>query len=504
MNTKLLAFILVFISFNSASQNSQIEKGEIIKDRQFMIDKTEITTCDENGVFVSIRPHRVNNILDNYYIEIFDNLNFIDRHEIKTENSTKILDVFIKKKEVHILIKEKSKEHISLRYDLFNLDKKTITQKSIISIKKNENKPIYNALKNDKQIFINHKTNYALSFPVIDNDRIYTYLEYFDDNLNSLSKHSIYPNKNASKKNATFLNINFHNNKAYILYSISENKSSNYYQLSEFNKIDTKNLMIPIEENIHELINTRISKNNFIISGLFSKQKKGAFEGFTFYNINLDSFEIASKKLSNFHTEDARKYFIGLFKNNRSIDIKDIFIDDTNNIYLIGQFYTIRKQHIPIGITITIGATAYFSYNPISIKYKIYDDILISKIDTNGKLIWDTILKLRQTEKIQSKSNKKDSSYASFLENNQLNIIMNGFINMEKEKLIMKQDKRNSKTNFYNIIVASDGKIIPKIIFPNTESEILFRSEATIKSKNNTFFNLGQGNMRKQLIKVKL
>ncbi len=503
MKIKLFLFLTIIISLNIFSQNISIAKGGIIKDRQFLIDKNEITTCDINGNFVSIRPHRINGTLRNYYIEFFNGLNFLERQEIKTENSTKILKVYIKNNKVHILIKEEDKKNISLRFDLFNLDKKKLIQKKLILINKDNDKDLYKSLKNDIPISENHDENYLVSFPVIDTETAYTYLEYFDSDLNSISSHKVYPNKNIHRKNTSFLNVSLYNNKVYILYSLTDEEDSNYYQLTEFKNGETRDIILPIQNDIYQLINAKVFENSYIISGLFSKQKKGAFEGFLYYNINLDTFEVAYQQLSNFLTENARKYFIGFFKNNRSIDIKDIFIDEEKNTYLIGQFYTIRKQYVPIGITFITSVSTFITYNPFSISYKVYDDILISKINSNGELIWDNIFELKQTEKIQSKSNKKDSSYYAFLQNNQLNILMNGFINMEKDKLIMKQDKRNSKTNFYNIIVNPDGTIIPKIIFPNADSDILFRAEGTIKF-NNTIFNLGQGNMRKQLMKLSL
>jgi len=43
----------------------------------------------------------------------------------------------------------------------------------------------------------------------------------------------------------------------------------------------------------------------------------------------------------------------------------------------------------------------------------------------------------------------------------------------------------------------------PSIIFPNEDSEILFRAESSVKS-NNDIYILGQGNMRKQLLKIRL
>jgi len=78
---------------------------------------------------------------------------------------------------------------------------------------------------------------------------------------------------------------------------------------------------------------------------------------------------------------------------------------------------------------------------------------------------------------------------------------MNGFINIEKEKLKVKQDKRKGKTNFYNIVVSPEGTILTNILLSNSDSEIIFKAKKSIFSNGN-IYNLGQGNMRRQLIKI--
>jgi hypothetical protein len=55
---QLLLFIAILLYSFSFSQ--EVQKGEIIKDRQFLIDKKEITANDSLGNFVSVRPHRIN------------------------------------------------------------------------------------------------------------------------------------------------------------------------------------------------------------------------------------------------------------------------------------------------------------------------------------------------------------------------------------------------------------------------------------------------------------
>lgn len=502
MKLKFCLVITCFIFLQSFSQNFGITKGDIVKDRQFLIDKNEVTACDILGNFVSVRPHKINGTLRNYFIEFFNNLDYQERQEIETQNSTEILDVFIKNKTVHVLIKEQNKDNISLRFDLFNLKNKVLSKKELINVNQS-NKALFKAIKNNEAVLLNNTSSFLMSVPIIENKTVYVHLEYFDNYYKPISSQKIYPNKNLNRKHISFLDTKWYNNKIYLLFSITD--GDKFYKLIEVDNENTRALEIPIKPDSYELINSKLIKDHLVINGLFSHRKKGAFEGFTYYDINLNTFSIQSKKLSNFKNEASKKYFIGLFKSNRSIDIKDIFIDDEKNTILVAQFYTLKKQYVPVGLpiaTFAVGSfVGYITYNPISASYKVFDDILISKVNKNGELIWDNILELKQTEKMASKYNKKDSSYFAFLRENQLNILLNGYINMEKDRLIVKQDKQNSKTSFYNIKIDSNGVINPVVVFPNNTSNILFKADNS-KETNSGIYNFGQGNMRKQLLKL--
>ena len=497
-------FFSIFICLNIYSQNITINKGEIIKDRQFLMDKGEITTSDNLGNFISIRPHRNNGELHNYFVEFFSDLTFTNRIEIKTQNRSKILDVFILNKKVHVFIKEEFEKGISLRCDIIDIESKTKTQKNLYKIDKETSSEIYKALKNESNISLEHASQIILTIPVIKDKMKYAFVKVFSNELEVLSQHNIYPNKALSYKNIKFLKTSIYDNKIYLLFNLVNEKKNKTYKIIEINNGNEKTLDIPIELDTYELIDAKINNSQFIISGLYSKQKKGGFQGFTYYNIDLESLTVSSQKHNPFLNKKAITFFNGFFKKNRSIDIKNIFIDEQQNTYVVGQFYVIKKQQVPIGIPIaTIGSAVLITYNPINIKYKLYDDLLIGKINSNGEVDWDKVLELKQTEKIASKSNKRDSSIFTFLSNNQLNILLNGYINMKKEKLEVKQDKRLSKTNFYNISFNTKGTITPKIVFSNKDSDIIFRAGKTVKS-DKLLYILGQGNMRKQLLKLEL
>tara|TARA_B110000259_G_scaffold184552_1_gene231832 strand:- start:58 stop:1575 length:1518 start_codon:yes stop_codon:yes gene_type:complete len=503
MSLKPPFFLLFFLTF-LITFSQEINKGNTVKDRQFLIDHSELTASDSIGNFVSIRPHRVNGTLRNYFIEFYDNMNFTNRVEIKTQNETKILDVFILNEKAHVFIKEKINKSISLRCDVIDLNTQSFEQKSLLEVDKKVSLEIYHALKNDFDISLKYSSKIVLSFPVIKDKLLYAYVKVFTKELEEIKEHKIYADKTITHRNTRFLNASQDQNNIYLLFNIIYSKDKKTYKLIELNS--QKSLETQIEPDTHELINSDIRESHYVISGLYSKQKDNRFLGFTNHTIDLESFTIKSQQQTVFSNERARQYFKGIFNAGRSIDIKKIFIDEQFNTYVIGQFYIIEQQTTPIiigtpivAIPVIVGVSVFMTTTPYTAGNKLYDDILIGKISPDGELLWDKTLELRQTGKINNKYKKRDSSTFTFFANNHPNILMNGYFNTKKGRLIIKQDKRLSKTNLYNVKVTPDGEILPEVLFPN--SDCIFITDRAVKAKNNIHI-LGQGNMRKQLLKL--
>ena len=496
-------FLLLFFFSLLIASSQEIQKGSVNKDRQFLIDQKEISATDSLGNFVSIRPHRINGTLRNYFIEFHDALNFTKRVEIETQNHTKILDVFILNEKAHVFIKEQENKSISLRCDIIDLKTNYFEQKFLLKVDKKESLEIYRALKNDFDINLEHSNRIVLTFPVIENKLLYAYVKVFSKGLEELKEHKIFADKKIPYRNTRFLNTSQDQNNIYLLFNIIYSKDKKTYKLIELNS--QKSLEAQIEIDTYELINSDIRASHYIISGLYSKQKNNRFLGFTHYTIDLDSFTLKSQQQTAFLNERARQYFKGLFRANRGVDIKNVFIDEQLNTYVIGQFYIIEQAQNPaitgglLGASIEVGVSLFITTTPIPVGNKLYDDILIGKISPHGELLWDNLLELKQTEKINNKYIKRDTSTFTFFENNQPNILMNGYINTNKDRLIIQQDKRLSKTNLYNVKVTPDGEILPEVLFPN--SDFIFIADRAVKTKNNIHI-LGQGNMRKQLLKL--
>jgi hypothetical protein len=475
----------------------------VIKDRQFLIDQKEISANDSIGNFVSIRPHKINGTLRSYFVEFHDNMNFTNRFEIETKNNTKILDVFIVNEKAHVFIKEQENKTISLRCDVIDLKTQSFDQKLLLKVDKKSALGVYRALKNNFDISLENTNRIVLSFPVIENKLLYAYVKVFSVSLEELNEYKIFADKNIHHRNTRFLNASQNQDNIYLLFNLIYSKDKKTYKLIELN--NQKSIEVQIEPDTHELINSDIRGSQYTISGLYSKQKNYRFLGFTNYTIDLDSFTLKSQRQTVFLNERARQYFKGLFRANRGVDIKNIFIDKQLNTYVIGQFYAIEQKQTPaiagtlLGTSIAIGVSLFKTATPYQAGNKLYDDILIGKINPSGELVWDSVLELRQTEKINNKHINRDSSTFTFFENNQPNILINGYINSDKNRLIIKQDKRLSKTNLYNVKITPNGEIHPKIIFPN--SDVIFITERAVKTKKNIHI-LGEGNMRKQLLKL--
>ncbi|MDG5490245.1 hypothetical protein [Psychroserpens sp. SPM9] len=502
----LLLFVLILPLFSVCQD---LQKGTIIKDRQFLIDKKELTANDVQGNFVSIRPHHINGTLRNYHVEFFEGLNFKNRIEIETQNDTSILDVFILDEKAHVFIKERVDQSIALRLDIIDLKTQAFSKKVLLQIDKDSDKSVFKALKDDYFIDLKTTDYLILNFPVVEDKITYAYVKVFSKTLEEMTQIKVYADESISHRNTSFLNAKYINNTLFTLFQLSPNgdEEQRFYRLIELTTTTKRSLDIEIPADSYELINSEIKQNHMIIAGLYSHTRKGGYQGFTYYKIDLEAFEVTSQHQSPFLNESAKKYFTGWFKGNRNIDINNIFIDDELNAYVVGQFYILVKQSVPIGLPIasfTVGGiSAFITVNPVSYSYKVFDDILGGKINPEGEIVWDNVLQLRQTEKIKAKSNKRDSSTFTFFANNEIHIFINGYIDMEKKPFIVKQDKRLNKTNFYDITVNQHGGITPNIVFPNADSDIIFRAESAVKS-GATIHILGQGNMRKQLLKLKI
>lgn len=506
--------LLFFFSLNNYAQDITFDKGEELKDRLY-IRKKEMTTVDEHGNFISVRPKYLNGVIDNYYIEFYNKLNFEKRVEIETTELVRIVKIFSLDNKAYVVKKEINRDYVDVIIDDINVKQRTVSQKSILKVFKKDNENLFKALRRD-QIDIEYDSNIVITFPVREEETTHALVNTFDKNFDKIAEDKVYPDKQLSPKKINYLKTLIGNEDTfYLLFNIENKDKNNLYKLVQLKNSETKTLDIPIENDVHELINSKIKDDNYLISGLYSKKEEKRYEGYTHYNINLKDFQLSNKAHKPFVSETVKSNFEGFFKKKRHIDMNNIYIDDNLNTYLVGQLYIKRKQTMampfsPFAITAEVfqiaSVVGYVSFNPMGAlapSYKIYDDLLVTKISPEGNIVWDNLLEFQKTKSIRATSNHRDSSYFTYFKNNEVNLLLNGSIDTSKNTLEVKQDKRKNKTNFYNITISKNADISSEILFPNEDSKMLFRAEKA-KKANDKIYILGQGNMRKQLLKINL
>ncbi len=239
-----------------------------------------------------------------------------------------------------------------------------------------------------------------------------------------------------------------------------ESKSKKMKYTYTLKKISADNISHLEIKSGNEYINSLfISKNQNSIHllGFYSEKYVRTIDGTCSFIIDLDTFTLDTKVLNplslNIYTDlfgkgsNPKKEFLSDFKTNHIIQ------DSQRNTYLIAEEASSKTFfNAPQGSL------------PTSLPY--YNDIIIFKIDSNGKLLWSRGIYKRSNE----------PSYNAFVKNDQLHLILNS-----GKELLQKNDGRTKvqkglfeKSALYNIYFNKNGKITYNKIRNNKRKDTYF------------------------------
>lgn len=501
----VLSIFFLGLWITSAGQESRnIQKGNINKDRYFLNKKVEIPIVDDDGNYIAVRPHP-GLYNTEYAVEFYSDAALEERIVFETDKDTEILDCFYSSGEVLVLKHVYYRHDASLRVDHINKSTGDKHEEVLLSSNRKEEKDFFKYFEAFQNSYVLLDDRLIITIPFINTEKqLAIKTVVYDYRSRSTTIESFVPNQSLSRKEISYLNTFVYKGRVLSLFSVTSEEIGNSYQIFDMES-GTKLTEGPIAFGQFDLINTRIDGDILNLFGLFSYKKRMRFDGYTHYKFDLAEMKFLGNKSTDFRNEDVVNYFSGFLIKKRRIDINNIYSDSEGNFYIIGQTHVVRRQAVPVAIPIaafTVGSVAIFiSVSPPGPAEKIYDDILIAKLDSNGNLLWERLLELGRTTAIKQTDNKRDSSFFTYFEDDKLHILMNGYINQNRNKLVVKQDKGMNMTNFYDISLDPEGALNTNIIFPNEDSEIIFKANNTI-IQDGVMYNLGQGNMRKQLMKV--
>jgi len=378
---------------------------------------------------------------------------------------------------------KKKQGTIILKADIINFEDKTIERKQLLSVNKNDQPHNYKGLKTSSKINIDYSKDLLISYASKRKNENYVFIHFFNENLiEKFNSKSLIGSKEA--RNVKLLDIKQHNNKAYVLTNYQDlNKKFNYH-LFEIDQNEKRETSVLITKNNLEHINSIVTDSTYAISGLFSKKKDKPLSGYTYYQINLDTFKLSNYKTTEFKNDYIKKRFSFFNK----IDLKHLFVDQFQNTYLVGQFYTETKKSLSNNITTAMNKT--------------FKDFIFVKLSGTGELIWEKTIVTGKEPHYHygvTENHPFGASYYAFFNKSNINIIVNGEISDYKNQLMIDQSKRKKKSTFNHITITSEGKTASKVIFPNVNSNVIFKTNQPVEI-NNKVYILGNKNSKRQIL----
>lgn len=281
----------------------------------------------------------------------------------------------------------------------------------------------------------------------------------------------------------TFQNIQLsENGKNIYLLSRKNFKNKYVYNLKNITESTTNDLELPTQNNNVKNYKVILEDNTLIMAGFNSNRNNDNFDGVHFLKADLSNLKIDKNIYSPFTSQflfdsygNRDKKFVP------NIKIKELLVNQNGEIFLCGEEQYLAKNS----------------------KYQTfcYDDIILCKINNEGKVDWFRNINKKQYEtEIDFCS---FLSYSYFLKDNELNIFLN-----TKDKIKNIRDNRiefrqPSINNFclYHIKINRDGEYDYNEILDSTENEVPFMISKGVFSDNNMFF-IGKKRKTKQLLKI--
>ncbi|OSY87125.1 hypothetical protein WH52_12720 [Tenacibaculum holothuriorum] len=268
------------------------------------------------------------------------------------------------------------------------------------------------------------------------------------------------------------------------------------YELFKLTKDKVMSSKISVEEHFVATLELDFdTKGNVSLIGFYSNKNDFQFKGVCSFLINSENLEKTNTYFSPF-TEQfiTDKYGKKKDKELSNVTFKNVSYDNDGNMIITAEEFFITTNYV---------YTQYGGYTTTSYNF---DDIMVLKLNKEGKLIW-----ARNINKAQTSGYFSDPlmSFGTAQYNNHEYLILNAHKNMGelsggrikfRESFLWKATKRN--TNLYMVKIDDDGDFIYKTILHNKNEETIFNCRYVEQVSENELILYGQKKKKKQLIKI--
>ena len=265
------------------------------------------------------------------------------------------------------------------------------------------------------------------------------------------------------------------------------------YELYKINGSKKQSLIFDSGENFVGSLTTVINDGKLLCVGFYSERNDSRYKGLAYFDVDANEMQLKNSVYSPFTKQFILdKYGKNKDKELRNISIRDIHITENNECILNAEefFITTHFMSNPNG-----GGSTYYIYH--------FRDIISTKMDTNGKLLWARNINKKQAARYYSPYLSYTSTYydgKSYF-----------FINCSDKVKKLRNDRlqfkgvKTKKSNLYVITLDESGNFEYKKILDDKDSVVPFAvGRGYLNNNGEDIIFQGRKGRKKQVMKLSL
>ena len=526
MKQLLILFSAILLSTTFYAQEFNIVKSDIFKDKKkhsslaFSID-------DQEGGLITIRsfiggfPIKE---LKGYYIQHFDK-NLTLKNEFTYEVKKKRIEsAFVKDGKLHLIEFAKDAAKKTLTYSVVSskINNFEFTSKELLNFSEDNIKEYFGVgfypffINNGyKQLDRDHlgevtmsenKRFFTINFDIKNKDQETHKVFVFNDNLELIYDKFITNNAKDRYFDYNSVDVSDEDGTLYFLGKSYENdsrqrkkkgKANYHFELTKVNKQTQKTVSFKEPEKFIGSLSLVKKNNQLTCIGFYGDQKEYKYNGIAVFKLNPNSLTIDKKKFNPFSEEflsdkygnnEARKKRKSK-KGITNIDFRSVEALDNGDLVINAEEFFITTHMVSNG---NGGFTTITTYH--------FNDIISSRIDTNGNLLWARNINKAQT-------GFKNSSFTPITVDKTTYLFINCSDKIKKlngDRIAFGQSSAK-KSNLYCIMIDSNGKIDFKKLIDDKDSKVFYKvNNGTVSEKGNEIIFLGKKKKDSQILKINI
>ncbi|MGQ3677477.1 MULTISPECIES: hypothetical protein [Tenacibaculum] len=506
----LLCFFTIFtlrLSSQEDLMSVSLDKSGVFKERKTSILNTIYK--DELNNLYTIRTLESERSL---LIDVFDSkFNKINSFEHKIERKHRIPGGFFKQERLGFVEYYKNNRENKIEAFLYTSlkDKLEFSKKKIFEVTLDRYPSFLESVFSASKIDRNFRGNMSFSksgnynvFNIDSSDKKNEHhsIKVFDESFNKLWEKEFelpYKDKRFKLQEVKVSD----NGEVFILGKVypkekKEKGGNYYYELFKIVEGNVSSTKISVEDHFVATLELDLTQENKLSCiGFYSNVNENRFKGVCSFILDTKNINIENSAFSPFTEQFLKdKYGESKDKELRNVKFKDVsYSKDGGMIITAEEFF----------ITTTYVHNQYGGYTRISYNF---DDIIVIKLDREGKLVW-----ARNINKAQTSNYFSDPlmSFGTAQYNNDKYLILNAHKKMGelsggrikfRESFLWNATKNN--TNLYIVKLNPNGDFIYKSLLSNKDEETSFNCRFIEQVSDNELILYGQRKNKKQFLKI--